>query len=149
VELQYTVDILCQHKHGQEPPFEQPQQQNNPHPQPPPPLHMPIPHPLYPPPPIYDIKQQPLAQYDTTDPKSPLADCLQLAPWPPQYRAAPLPKYHNNTDPRKFLMCYKANITSVRGDDATLAKSLIISLEDVATNWYSRLHQDSYIHGSS
>jgi hypothetical protein len=30
-------------------------------------------------------------------------------------------------------------ITSTGGDDATLAKSLIISLEGVIANWYSRL----------
>jgi hypothetical protein len=41
------------------------------------------------------------------------------------------PKYHGNTDSHKFLMCYKAAIASVGGDEATLAKSLIISLEDV------------------
>jgi hypothetical protein len=48
-------------------------------------------------------------------------------------------KYNGNTDPRKFLMCYKAAIASAGGDEATLAKSLIISLEDAASNWYSRL----------
>jgi hypothetical protein len=32
-------------------------------------------------------------------------------------------------------MCYKAAIASASGDDVTLAKSLIISLEDAATNW--------------
>jgi hypothetical protein len=36
-------------------------------------------------------------------------------------------------------MCYKADIASADGDEATLAKSLIISLEDAAANWYSRL----------
>jgi hypothetical protein len=36
-------------------------------------------------------------------------------------------------------MCYEAAIASAGGDEATLAKSLIISLEDAATNWYSRL----------
>jgi hypothetical protein len=36
-------------------------------------------------------------------------------------------------------MCYEAAITSVGGDEATLAKSLIISLENAAANWYSRL----------
>jgi hypothetical protein len=36
-------------------------------------------------------------------------------------------------------MSYDAAIASARGDEATLAKSLIISLEDVAANWYSRL----------
>jgi hypothetical protein len=50
-----------------------------------------------------------------------------------------LPKYHGNIDPRKFLMCYEAAIASAGGDEASLAKSLIISLEDATTNWYSRL----------
>jgi hypothetical protein len=36
-------------------------------------------------------------------------------------------------------MCYEATIVSAGGDEATLTKSLIISLEDVAVNWYSRL----------
>jgi hypothetical protein len=36
-------------------------------------------------------------------------------------------------------MCYEAAIASARGDKATLAKSLVISLEDAATNWYSML----------
>jgi hypothetical protein len=55
------------------------------------------------------------------------------------YRAIPPPKYHNNTDPCKFIMCYEAAIASIGGDKATLAKSLIISLEDVASNWGFRL----------
>jgi hypothetical protein len=36
-------------------------------------------------------------------------------------------------------LCYKAAIASAGGDEATLTKSLIISLEDAASNWYSRL----------
>jgi hypothetical protein len=36
-------------------------------------------------------------------------------------------------------MSYEAAITLAGGDEATLAKSLIISLEDAAANWYSRL----------
>jgi hypothetical protein len=36
-------------------------------------------------------------------------------------------------------MCYEATIASADGDEAILAKSLIISLEDVVANWYSRL----------
>jgi hypothetical protein len=36
-------------------------------------------------------------------------------------------------------MCYEATITSASSDEATLTKSLIISLEGVAANWYSRL----------
>jgi hypothetical protein len=36
-------------------------------------------------------------------------------------------------------MSYIAAIASAKGDEATLTKSLIISLEDAAANWYSRL----------
>jgi hypothetical protein len=36
-------------------------------------------------------------------------------------------------------MCYEAAIASARGDEATLAKSLIINQDDAAANWYSRL----------
>jgi hypothetical protein len=36
-------------------------------------------------------------------------------------------------------MYYQAAIASAGGDEATLEKSLIISLEDAAANWYSRL----------
>jgi hypothetical protein len=41
--------------------------------------------------------------------------------------------------PCKFLMCYEVPIALTGGDEATLAKSLIISLEDAAVNWYFRL----------
>jgi hypothetical protein len=68
-----------------------------------------------------------------------LSNHLQLAPWLAHYWATPPPKYDGNTDPHKFLICYKAAIASAGGDKATLAKSLIISLEDAAANWYSRL----------
>jgi hypothetical protein len=36
-------------------------------------------------------------------------------------------------------MCYEATIASIDGDKANITKSLIISLEDAAANWYSRL----------
>jgi hypothetical protein len=96
------------------------------------PYHQPpsLPHNQYIPPP---------PQFSTTYSKSPLANHLQLTPWPPLYRATPPPKYHINAIPRKFLMSYEAVIASVEGDEATLTKSLIISLEDAAANWYSRL----------
>jgi hypothetical protein len=41
--------------------------------------------------------------------------------------------------PAKFLMCYEAAIASAGGDEGTHVKSLIITLEDVAVNWYSRV----------
>jgi hypothetical protein len=36
-------------------------------------------------------------------------------------------------------MCYEATIASAGGVEVTLTKSLIISLEDAAANWFSRL----------
>jgi hypothetical protein len=36
-------------------------------------------------------------------------------------------------------MCYEVAIASAGGDEATLTKSLIISLEAAVVNWYSRL----------
>jgi hypothetical protein len=36
-------------------------------------------------------------------------------------------------------MCYEATIASAGGNNATLAKSIVISLEDATANWYSRL----------
>jgi hypothetical protein len=134
--MKYTLDILHQQEHRHEAPLDQ-----IPHPPPPPPLHNQIPHQPPPPPPPHNhfFHQPPTPpQISTTDAKSPLAEHLQLAPWPLHYRAVPPPKYHNNTDPHKFLMCYKAAIASAGGDEATLAKSLIISLEDATVNWYSR-----------
>jgi hypothetical protein len=52
----------------------------------------------------------------------------------PTTESHPHLKYHGNTDPCKFLMCYEAAIASARGDEATLAKFFIISLEDAAAN---------------
>jgi hypothetical protein len=75
----------------------------------------------------------------TIDPKSPLAEHQKLTPWPLHYRLVPPPKYHGNTDPLKFLMCYEAAIALAGDNEATLMKSLITSLEDTAANWYSRL----------
>jgi hypothetical protein len=36
-------------------------------------------------------------------------------------------------------MSYEATIASAKGDEATITKSVIISLEDAAANWYSKL----------
>jgi hypothetical protein len=61
----------------------------------------------------------PPAQLSTTDPKSPLAHHLQLAPWPMHYRATPPPKNHGNTDPCKFVMSYETTIALAGRDEAT------------------------------
>jgi hypothetical protein len=94
---------------------------------------------LCPPSPPHNQYIPPPPQFGTTNPKSSLANHLQLTPWHPHYRATPPPMYHGNADPHKFLMFYEATIASAGGDEATLAKSLIIFLEDAAANWYSKL----------
>jgi hypothetical protein len=68
---------------------------------------------------------------------------LQLAPWLPQYRAVPPPKYYGLSDPHKFLMWYEALIASAGGDDTILSKSFIILLENASANWYVRLQPRS------
>jgi hypothetical protein len=133
-EMQYNLEILRQQ--GRKAPLHN-QIPNKP-PLPSPPHNHILHHPNQPP--QTHPLQPPLPPHmGTIDPKSPLAEHLQLAPWPLHYRAVTPPKYHGNKEPRKFLMCYEATIASAGGDDATLAKSLIISLEDAAENWYSKL----------
>jgi hypothetical protein len=138
VEMQYNLDILRQQ--GREAPLHN-QIPNQPPLPPPSTPHNQIPHQPQPPPPPQNhlFRPQLPLQMGTIDPKSALAEHLQLALWPLHYRVVPPPKYHGNRDPHKFLMCYEAAIALAGGDEATLAKSLIIYLEDVATNWYSRL----------
>jgi hypothetical protein len=93
----------------------------------------------HPPSPQHNQYIPPPPQFGTTYPKNPLANHLQLAPWPSHYQANPPPKYHGNADPHKFLMSYEATIASTGGDESTITKSVIISLEDAAANWYSKL----------
>jgi hypothetical protein len=79
------------------------------------------------------------AKQSSIDPKCPLADNLQLAPWPTQYRAAPPPKYYGESYQRKFLMSYEAAIASFGRDDTTFTKLFIISLKNAAANLHVRL----------
>jgi hypothetical protein len=132
VELQYIVGMLRQQEQrSNQQSGQRHHGDNNPPPSPPPSYRIP-----QPPSPPHHHYISPPPQLGTIDPKSPLAIYLQLAPWPPQYRAVTPPKYHRNANPRKFLVSYEAVIASAGGDEVTLAKSLIISLEEMATNWY-------------
>jgi hypothetical protein len=91
-------------------------------------------------PPHQGIPQQLWRQTQSSfDNKCPLVDSLLLAPWLPQYRAVPLTKYYGESDPQKFLMSYEVAIALSGGEDTTLAKSFIISLENATANWYARL----------
>jgi hypothetical protein len=122
-ELQYTVGILRQQEQRQESTLGQRQHQPNANP-PPPHTHIPPPPPPFnnimyhhpPSPPhnqFFQSPPPPLPQLDTTDLRSPLASHLKLAPWPTNYRVTSPPKYHGNTDLRKFLR--SCNSLSQRG----------------------------------
>jgi hypothetical protein len=73
------------------------------------------------------------------DERSPLAPQLQVSPWPANFRSGAYPKYNGNTDPAQYIMSYQVDVASSGGDDATMAKSFIISLEGPALTWYTRL----------
>jgi hypothetical protein len=69
----------------------------------------------------------------------PLAPQLQASPWPANFRADTYPKYNGSTDPAQYIMSYQVVIASSGGDDATMAKSFIITLEGPTLTWYTRL----------
>jgi hypothetical protein len=73
------------------------------------------------------------------DERSPLAPHLQVSPWPANFRAGTYPKYNGNTDPAQYIMSYQVTVASSGGDDTTMAKSFIITLEGPALTWYTRL----------
>jgi hypothetical protein len=75
------------------------------------------------------------------DERSPLAPQLQVSPWPANFRAGTYPKYNGSTDPAQYIMSYQVAVASSEGDNATMAKSFIITLEGQALTWYTRLPQ--------
>ena len=72
------------------------------------------------------------------DPTLPLSKELQLHPWLLGYKPC-IPVFNRKTNPRKFIIGYETAVTSVGGDAQTLAKSLIIALEDIVHDWYTSL----------
>jgi hypothetical protein len=71
------------------------------------------------------------------DDVSPLAVELQATPWPPAYKPPQLPMYDGHSDPKQFLMSYKANISSYGGNTAVMVKSFVMEVKNVAQTWYS------------
>jgi hypothetical protein len=62
-----------------------------------------------------------------------------VSPWPVNFKAGTYPKYNGSTDPAQYIMSYQVAVTSAGGDDATMAKSFIITLDGPALTWYTRL----------
>ena len=53
-------------------------------------------------------------------------------PKPSNYMVRNWPKYNGKADPSQFIMSYKVAVASSGGDDNTMAKSFIITLEGLA-----------------
>jgi hypothetical protein len=47
--------------------------------------------------------------------------------------------YDGHSDPKQFLMSYKATISSYGGNTAVMAKSFVMAVRNVAQTWYSSL----------
>jgi hypothetical protein len=73
------------------------------------------------------------------DDASPLSAELQATPWPPSYKPSQLPMYDGHSDPKQFLMCYEATISSYGGNTVVMAKSFVMAVQSVAQTWYSSL----------
>jgi hypothetical protein len=70
------------------------------------------------------------------------------APWrrnckcrhgPPTLGQGPTPSTTTAPTQKQYIMSYQVAIASSGGDDATMAKSFIITLEGPALTWYTRL----------
>jgi hypothetical protein len=73
------------------------------------------------------------------DDTSPLAAELQATPWPPSYKPPQLPMYDGHSNPKQFLMCYEATISSYGGNTTVMVKSFIMVVRSVAQMWYPSL----------
>jgi hypothetical protein len=63
---------------------------------------------------------------------SPLAAELQATLWSPSYKPPQLPMYGGHSDPKQFLMSYKATISSYGGNTVVMAKSFVMAVRSVA-----------------
>lgn len=75
---------------------------------------------------------------ETYNPSSLLSKELQPHPWLAGYKARIL-TFDEKTNPRKSIAAYEMIVFLAGGDAATLAKSLILAVENVAHDWYTSL----------
>lgn len=73
------------------------------------------------------------------DSTSPLIVDLQAAPWPAPYRPTQLPMYDALSDLKQFLMSSEATISLYGGNRAVMSMSFVMTIKNVAKNWYSSL----------
>jgi hypothetical protein len=60
-------------------------------------------------------------------------------PHGPSYKPPQLPMYDGHSDPKQFLMSYKATISSYGGNTAVMAKSFVMAVKNVVQTLYSSL----------
>jgi hypothetical protein len=91
-----------------------------------------------------NVSQEKISQksFVSIDTSSPLSINLQLGQWPLGYKFNMIPSFDGQSDPRQFLMSFEAAIIS-RGDETTLAQSLVIAVRGPAQQWYSSLKAKS------
>jgi hypothetical protein len=51
--------------------------------------------------------------------------------------------YDERSDPKQFLICYEATISSYGGNTAVMAKSFVMAVKNVAQTWYSSLRPET------
>jgi hypothetical protein len=89
---------------------------------------------------LYNLQHGPLAPLVPLQQHTQAGDPFQSerGPFTPpaaNFRAGTYPKYNGSTDQAQYIMSYQVAIALSGGDDTTMAKSFIISLEGPALTW--------------
>lgn len=59
--------------------------------------------------------------------------------WPYGFKMPQVIPYSRKSDPKAFIMSFKAAIQSVGGDNTTMAKSLVMAITRIVRTWYTTL----------
>ena len=70
---------------------------------------------------------------------TPLAVEFEELPWPPRFKPTILPQFDGESDPKDFLLKYKAAIEASGSDVACKVKAFVLSLKALAQHWYSNI----------
>jgi len=70
---------------------------------------------------------------------TPLSIEFEELPWPPCFNPTILPQFDGDSDPKDFLLKYKAAIEAFGGGAACKVKAFVLSLKGLAQHWYSNL----------
>ena len=84
-------------------------------------------------------------QWNRRGSSTPVSTEFEELSWPLRFNPAIIPQYDEESNPREFLLKYKATIEATRRGPACKVKALILSLRGLAQHWYSNL-PNSHIH---